>query len=556
MIQTIGTALFSTTAVVVVIMISSILMILLTWSFAGDRIHRKPIIVAWIIFLLFICLGLFYLSYSYRKVVETHVKIYQNISRHCARFLQRQTKPDQPEPVSRYYQYLHDCETRDNIIFSLYLVRKNGTRTSLTYKFLNLITPISNLTIPGNTIDENTIDENTINENTINENTINENTKKNVETWRVIPLDLLFGQEWLPNPIADAFENKIVTGIIKRTDYQENRMIYTIPLFEQNGMVTTVLCLEIREKDWQQELLFARILPHLFFTSFLVFFFIMQVILIRRRVIVKHLHDHRIFSFEQMLDHLIAVKMSAEEKSIDRNYLIRQVDSEFKKPLISVLELSFLLQQQLSEKPKTISDQEFWQEHLITFEKLLWGHNRLQRVLSDIRTFIDFEWNQLEVQPEEFSPQHIIRDLRNLCQQYLLEKPDIKFRIDTISAIPDLVRGDQQKIRRVLEELLEMAIDRATDGYIKITCYVSNSQLCWIILDTGVMPTDKEIRQLNDFYNSGLTCQTESYGKLVFEFNFGSNIASAFTHLLKGNITFQSTPGHGNKCTALFPIEV
>jgi signal transduction histidine kinase len=527
MIQELSANLFSTTAVIIVIVISGFLMVLLTTSFAWERIHRKPIIAAWVIFLLFVCLGLFYLSYSYRKVVDTHVKIYQNISQHCVRFLQRQTEIDQPEPVERYFQYLRDCEKSNDVIFSLYLVRRTGLELPFGGEFLNLTTRNADTGI-----------------------------EEKAQTWQSIPVERLFGGASLPQPIIDAFKEKTAIGIIQRNDYQEKRMIYTVPLFEQDGIITTVLCLEIREQDWKKELLFARILPHLFFISFLFFFFVMQIILIRRRVIVKHLHDHRINSFEQMLEHLISVKMSAEEKSIDRNYLIRQVDSEFKKPLIPVLELSFLLRRQLDNKSETTTDYEFCQEHLIMLEKMLWGHKCLQRVLTDIRTFIDFEWNRLDIQPEEFSPQHIIYDLRNICQLYLLEKPNIKFRVDTIAAIPDLVRGDQMKIRRVLEELLEMSINRVTDGHIKITCYMSNSQLCWIILDTGKMPTEKEIRQLNDFYNSGTIRQTENYNKLMFEFDFGSSIAAAFTHLLNGNISFQSTQGHGNKCTAIFPVEI
>jgi K+-sensing histidine kinase KdpD len=229
---------------------------------------------------------------------------------------------------------------------------------------------------------------------------------------------------------------------------------------------------------------------------------------------------------------------------------------EFKKPLIPVLESSFLLLRQLQDSPDSLSALDSKQTNLVFLEKIFWGHKKLQLVLNDIRTFIDFEWNKIEIQTEKFSPQRIIHDLRNICQQHLLEKPNIKFRVDTISTIPDLVRGDQQKIRRVLEELLEMALDRVTDGHIKITCYMSGSQLCWIILDTGEMLTETQSQQLNEFYSGELTHSLESDGKLIFNFDFGSSIAAAFTHLLKGNISFQSETGHGNKCTAIFPVEI
>ncbi|MDR2117861.1 MAG: hypothetical protein LBP87_15910 [Planctomycetaceae bacterium] len=529
---------FSTAAVVVVVVLSSILMMLLTWAFWKEPMHQKSLAAAWIIFLLFIGLGLFYMRYSYTKVVNTHTKVYQDIFQHCVRIIQNKKQfaeqSEQSEQSELYLwlqQHLQKSETNKDIITSFYLIKQPEKDSPQKFIFLNLTTPV--------------------------------NEQKETETvegfafWQNIPLKQIFGQNYLPQPIADAFQQQaIVIDIIKRTDYQENRLIFATPIMGQDNTVLSVLCLEIKEEDWLKELLFARILPHLFFFSFLFFFFAMQIILIRRRIIVKHLKEHRITSFEQALDHLISVKTSAEEKSIDRNYLIRQVDLEFKKPLIPILESSFLLRQQIQTASGSLFELESQPANLALFEKMFWSCKKLKSVLSDIRTFIDLEWNQIDVQTEMFSPQQIIHDLRNICQQHFLEKPNIKFRIDTISAIPDLVRGDQQKIQRVLEELLEMAIDRVVTGHIKITCYMSGSQLCWIILDTGETLAEDQTRQLNEFYSGEWTRHAGADGKMIFNFDFGSSIAAAFTYLLKGNVSFQSTTGHGNKCTAVFPVEI
>ncbi|MDR1923974.1 MAG: hypothetical protein LBQ66_06335, partial [Planctomycetaceae bacterium] len=513
--------LFSRAAATVVVIISGILMVALTWAFGNERIHRKPIVVAWAIFLLFVCLGLFYIRYSYMKETDIQVKIYRDISRHIAWILQQKTALPDSDKVSQYCEYLRTCEKFDDIIFSLYLIKRNENSSEI-FQFLNLTTSSSVAGAGGE--------------------------------WRTVPLPQIFGQEEIPKPIADAFAKKIADGIVNRADYRENRFLYTAPLFEPSGDVNSVLCIEITERDWKHELLHARILPHLFFFSFLFFFFAMQIVLIRRRVIVKNLKDNRIISFEQILDNLIIVKKAAEEKSIDRNYLIRQVDSEFKRPLLPILETSFLLRWQLQNVPNRLSNHDFWSANMIMIENVLWRHKKLKRVLNDIRTFIDFEWNEINVETVSFSPQLIVRDIRNICQLHFLENQKIKFQIDTATALPDLVLGDEQKIRRVLEELLELAIDRVSDGHIKITCYMSESQLCWSILDTGEMPTEKVTRQLNDFYGRGLQRQTESDGKSTFNFDFGSSIAVAFTHLLKGSISFQNSTGHGNKCIAMFPV--
>ncbi|MDR2170885.1 MAG: hypothetical protein LBP59_12145 [Planctomycetaceae bacterium] len=545
---------FSTTAVAVVVVLSSILMMLLTWAFGKEPMHQKSLAAAWIFFLLFICLGLSYMRYSYAKVVNTHTKVYQDIFQHCAQTIQNKKQAAQQAKLSKQselylwlQQHLQKSETNKDIIASIYLIKQQEKQPKKqqenqqekephqTFTFLNLTTPL----------DEQ------------KETTTDIESSAGLAVWQNIPLKQIFGQNHLPQPIADAFDRQaIVIDIIKRTDYQENRLIFATPIMGRDNTVLSVLCLEIKEKDWLKELLFARILPHSFFFSFLFFFFAMQIILIRRRIIVKHLKEHRITSYEQALDHLIAVKTSAEEKSIDRNYLIRQVDLEFKKPLIPILESSFLLRRQIQAAPDSLFELESQQATLALFEKMFWGCKKLKLVLSDIRTFIDLEWNQIDVQTVMFSPQQIIHDLRNICQQHFLEKPNIKFRIDTISAIPDLVRGDQQKIQRVLEELLEMAIDRVVTGHIKITCYMSGSQLCWIILDTGETLTENQTRQLNEFYSGEWTRHVGTDGKMMFNFDFGSSIAAAFTYLLKGNVSFQSNTGHGNKCTTVFPVEI
>jgi signal transduction histidine kinase len=507
-------------------------MILLTLVFGKERMHQKSLWAAWIIFVLFVGLGLFYIRHSYMEVVETHIKIYQNILRHCARTLQNKIISNQPEHLLELRQYLQNSEKNKSLITSFYLI-KQATTPSQSFLFLNLTTPITEK--PETT-----------------------ESDSNYVIGQNIPLQQIFGQDYFPQPITDALKHQTtVFGIVKRADYQENRLIFTTPLLESDGVTQSVLCLEIREEDWIKELLFAKVLPHLFFFSFLFFFFAMQIILIRRRIIMKNLKEHRIISFEQMLDQLISMKTSAEEKSVERNYLIRQVDSEFKKPLIPVLESSFLLHRQIQQEPDSFFELESQPTNLALLEKMSWGCKKLKLILNDIRTLIDFEWNQIDIHIDAFSPHQIIHNLRNICQQHFLEKPNIKFRVDTISTIPDLVRGDQQKIQRVLEELLKVAIDRITNGHIKITCYMSGSQLCWIILDTGeILLTENQIQQLNEFYNREWTHQAESGGKLVFKSNLGSRIAMVFTHLLKGNISFQSTTGHGNKCTVVFPVEI
>ncbi|MDR3196290.1 MAG: hypothetical protein LBU34_00345 [Planctomycetaceae bacterium] len=541
---------FSFTAAIVVVVVSSILMMLLTWTFWKKRMHQNSLLAAWVIFLLFIGLGLFYVRYSYMRVVNTHVKIYRDISQHCARVLQTKVHANQLDDLLWSQQYLDKCKKNTDIITSFYLIKQTETPLQ-SFAFFNLNTTVTDSTITDSKTAEPKIIEPKIAEPKVIE------PEANLAIWRNIPLKLIFGQDYLPKPVADAFErHTTVVGIVKRTDYQERRLIFTTPIFGRNGVIQSVLCLEIREEDWLKEFLFVRILPHLFFFSFLFFFFTMQIILFRRRTIVKHLKENQITSFEQTLDHLISVKMSAEKKSIDRNYLIRQVDLEFKKPLIPILESSFLLRRQMQNSPNSLFEWGTQPENLALLEKMYWGCRKLKLVLNDIRTFIDFEWNQIDTQIEVFSPQQIIHNLRNICQQYLLEKSNIKFQIDTISAIPDLVRGDQQKIQHVLEELLEMVIDRMTNGHIKITCYMSDSQLCWIILDTGEMLTENQTRQLNEFYSGEWTYRAKTDGKLIFNFDFGSSIAAAFTYLLKGNISFQSTTGHGNKCTAAFPVEI
>jgi hypothetical protein len=85
-------------------------MVLLTMTFGKECMHQKSLLAAWIIFVLFVDLGLFYIRHSYMEVIETHIKIYQNIFRYCVRTLQNKIISNQPEHLLSLRQYLQNSE--------------------------------------------------------------------------------------------------------------------------------------------------------------------------------------------------------------------------------------------------------------------------------------------------------------------------------------------------------------------------------------------------------------------------------------------------------------
>lgn len=87
-------------------------------------------------------------------------------------------------------------------------------------------------------------------------------------------------------------------------------------------------------------------------------------------------------------------------------------------------------------------------------------------VLNDILEFASIESGEIEIQPEEYSLSALLNDMKCVTEQLIGPNSALKFEIDVQDNIPDLLFGDETKLRRVIFHLLSNAVKFTETGLI------------------------------------------------------------------------------------------
>ena len=526
MLTQIASLLFSDVALAAAVFAAILLMAVLTWFFGREKIHRKQILTCWGILLLFLFLGFFYIRHTVDRTIEMQKEVLEGISRTCAETLMRNNvlhvSMNATEKGREYHRLCYLLEAwndTNDYISSIYLLKKSKQG-------------ILRFHPAGETTDSS-----------------NHAQAEATSHWH-----FFMSENDLPQLMDAAFQGK--SGFDKFVYHLDGDFDFMAvePLFDEFGDVEAILCIEFLGADWHYSILLAKIWPHLFFFSFLLFFSMTQIFLIRRRRIAYKLRNIHVVDYEKTLEKQIAAKIAVELDAAEKNVIMAHVDSELKKPLLPVLESSFLLLRRIADRKSGITEKNDETSDQELMETIFRNDNGFRQILNDIRTFIDIEWRRLKIKPIPFSLQRMINEFRNDCQSRFWEKPGITIMVESIEPIPKEVIGDELKIRRIFDGVFDNAIGRMTEGHIKISCYVSDAQLCLSIVDTGNPPSVKTLRQLTSI--SAPPRWDEIRDEEAAEFDFGMYIAFSLTHAMKGDITIQSVSGRGNRCIVMIPVSI
>ncbi len=170
----------------------------------------------------------------------------------------------------------------------------------------------------------------------------------------------------------------------------------------------------------------------------------------------------------------------------------------------------------------------------------------LTTVINDILDFSKMEAGKLEIVPTDFNLHLAVEDVMEVLAQIATKKGlEIACHVDP--AVPPMVRGDQDRLRQILINLVSNAIkftqhgavvvrlspDAQSDGRVTVRFTVS---------DTGVgIPRDRIDRLFKSFSQADAST-TRVYGGT----GLGLAIAKQLAELMGGTIGVESEPGRGS----------
>ncbi len=169
----------------------------------------------------------------------------------------------------------------------------------------------------------------------------------------------------------------------------------------------------------------------------------------------------------------------------------------------------------------------------------------LLNIIDNILDISVLDSNNDFLEEKEYSPANIVKDLVNVVNTKIGEKP-VEFILNIDEKIPSKLYGDHNKLYQILLNFLSNAIEYTEVGKIKlsISSEIKDQNECLLTLkvsDTGKGINKEDKDKINAFFN-----KTDVDSKRVDGRSLGLTIAKKYTDVMSGKISLESDYGVGS----------
>ena len=241
-------------------------------------------------------------------------------------------------------------------------------------------------------------------------------------------------------------------------------------------------------------------------------------------------------------DQIEALKEEAEAISMYKSDFLANMSHEIRTPMNSILGIAEIL-----KRDNSLSVEVFeWIEKIHNSGNLLLG------IINDILDLSKIEAGKLELSISSYETASLINDTVSFHTIGLESKP-IEFSVFVDENIPQLLLGDELRIKKILNNLLSNAFKYTEKGDIILSFAVGRNNelgeeefaLVISVSDTGRGMTQEQVSALFERFTR---FDTETR-KVIEGTGIGMSITQNLTRMMNGHIEVESEPGVGSVFT-------
>jgi len=235
-------------------------------------------------------------------------------------------------------------------------------------------------------------------------------------------------------------------------------------------------------------------------------------------------------------ENLRKARHEAEASNESKSLFLASMSHEIRTPMNAVLGiLSLLKDTTLTEKQLTlISTAEDSGELLMT-------------IINDILDFTKMDVNEQVLQVSEFDLHLLLKNCISLLK-LLAEKKSLQLSLEQSPKLPQFVKGDPDRIKQILINLINNAIKFTKEGCIKVAATLESQEhenellLRFQIIDTGIGIHKENQEALFDEF----TMVDQTHSRKYEGTGLGLAICKRLVKLMSGHIQIESEVGKGS----------
>jgi len=242
---------------------------------------------------------------------------------------------------------------------------------------------------------------------------------------------------------------------------------------------------------------------------------------------------------------LVQAREAAEKANRTKSIFLANMSHEVRTPLNGILGLLQVLNNKMTDPGQ-----------LEYVNMAISSGKRLTRLLSDILDLTKIESEQFNLIKEEINVREILNSVKGALEDDCVRKK-ITLSYSVSDNVPDVVAGDELRIRQVVQNLAENSLKFTSEGSITIEADFINSglksgTLTLKIRDTGIGIEKEKIAEIMEPFRQVENTYTRKFQGA----GLGLAIVKRLLGLMDGDISIESTQGKGTEVSCTMKVEL
>lgn len=245
---------------------------------------------------------------------------------------------------------------------------------------------------------------------------------------------------------------------------------------------------------------------------------------------------------EERTAQLTVMKEKAEVAARTKSEFLASMSHEIRTPMNAIIGMADLI------RTDNMDDKQ-----LEYFEDIKKMSQSLLQIINDILDFSKIESGKFEICPVDYSLKGMIDNLYSILQFSASEK-GLTFILDISPELPEVLYGDEIRIRQIVLNLLNNAIKYTNKGYVKFSVYLEETELqkeiCFAVSDSGIGIREQDLKRLFVSFEQLDIRKNYSVGGTGLGLVISRNLAE----MMNGRISVTSRYGEGSCFITHLPL--